>query len=242
MPAQWQLENPLKELDERLENAYKRASGLAGLKLGRDRLNMDALSGSAGQILDINTSGEPFFMRIGRSVGAVAGYRPKDELSLKELAAEVLGEFHGEAAGAFQEARARMFRESSAWLTEHGLDDERRQQLLSAAEEAFLPPSREDMTRAALPYVGQMARPGTWAGFGGLAGFGLMIFTLRHPIFLALGAAAGAGLSYYLARGRTRARAQTLMLKLPQDLYNLLRRDLIANQTRYQEIVNRAAN
>ena len=239
---QWQLDAPLKEFDEHMENAYKRVAGIAGFKMGQDRLNLDALSGSARHIMDINlNSGEPFFMRIGRSVGTAATYRPKAELSLKELAAEVLGEFHNEAVGAFQDVKVRMFRQSSDWLKERGLDDERRRSLLTAAEESFLPPSREDMTREALPYVRQLATPGTLAALGGFAGFGLMIFTLRHPLFLAIGAAGGAGLAYYLARGRLRAKARDLMVRLPQDLYNLLRRNLVSNQTRYQEIISRAA-
>ena len=242
-PTQWHLDDPLKEFNEHLENAYKRVAGIAGFKLGQDRMNLDALSGSARHIMDLNfNSGEPFFMRIGRSVGTAASYRPKAELSLKELAAEVLGEFHNEAVGAFQDVRVRMFNESSAWLKSRGVDDERRQSLLSAAEESFLPPSREDMTREALPYVRQIISPGTLACLGGLAGFVLMIFTLRHPLFLAVGVAAGAGLTYYLARSRMRAKARDLMARLPQDLYNLLRRNLVSNQTRYQEIINKAAD
>jgi len=242
-PTPWQLDAPLKELDEHVENAYKRVAGIVGFKLGQDRMNLDALSGSARRIMDLNfSSDEPFFMRIGRSVGTAVTYRPKAELSLKELAAEVLGEFYSEAVGAFQDVRVRMFNESSVWLKSLGLEDERRKSILSAAEESLLPPSREDMTREALPYVKQVLTPGTWACLGGFAGFGLMIVTLRHPLFLAIGTVSGAGLSYYLARGRMRAKAQTLMVRLPQDIYNMLRRSLISNQTRYQEIINKAAD
>lgn len=240
--GEWQLESPFKELDEHLENAYKRVAGLADFKLGQDRLNRDALSSSARQIMDITcNSGEPFFMRIGRSVGTAASYRPRHGISLKELAAEVLGEFHNEAVGAFSDVKLRLYNESSAWLKAQGLDDERRQAALTAAAESFLPPPREEMTRAALPYVNEGWAPSTWAGLGTFAGALAMLFTLRHPLFLAIGAGGGAGLCYYLARGRMATKAQTLMVALPQDTYNLIRRALVSNQTRYQEIVNNAA-
>jgi len=235
----WKLEQPLGELHSHLENAYKRVSGLIGFKMSRDRLNLDALSGSAADILDINLgSGEPFFMRLGRSLGTAVTYRPKNELSLKELAAEVLDEFYREATGAFQELKIRLRDQAGEWLEAQGVDPERRRGILEAADDSFLAPGKEEMMRQAMPYVRQRISPGTAATFGGFGGFGLLIALLRHPVMGLIGAAAGAALLYYLTRNQTRKLTLKLLSGLPQDLFNCLRRDLLANINRYEEIIN----
>lgn len=239
MSSAWKPDDPFKELNEHLENAYKRVAGVVGFQMNVDRLNLDALSGSARKIVELNFSGtEPLFLRLGRSLEEAVGYRPQGDLSLKELAAEVLSEFHQEAVGAFQACRLRWFDEASTWLAARGMDEGRRRIILAAAEETFLPPSREEMTREALPLVKQGPTPGTLAMVGGFAGFGLAFLLFRHPLFAIIGAAAGAGLVYYLARNRLRTRARTLLTRLPQDLYRLLKRGLVTNQSRYQDIVN----
>lgn len=238
-PSPWKLDNPCKELDEHLENAFKRVAGVIGHKMGQDRLNLDALSGSARNILDINAyQNEPFFMRIGRSVGTAASYRPKGTISLKEMAAEVLDEFYKEATGAFHAARVRLHDQAEIWLKNQGMNDDQRKAVLSAADDSLLPPPRDEMTREAMPYVKELISPGTLAIIGGFAGFGLIILTLRHPVLAFLGAVTGAGLSYYLSRKRLSTKAQNLLTRLPQDIYNLLKRTTISNQTRYQDIVN----
>jgi len=238
----WKFSTPLKELDEALDNAYKRVEGFVGFKLGRDRLNLDALSGSARDIMDINLDRQgSSWTRLGQSLGQAAGYRPKDELSLKELAAEILEEFYQAAMGGYQSARVRLAGEAEAWLKERGLDDEKRRFILTAAEETFLPPPKEEMTRAALPYVKQLLAPSSLAIIGGFAGFGLMILTLRHPVLAAVGAVAGAALAYYFGRKKMRSQARDLLAGLPADLYNTLRRGLVSNESRYEDIVNQAA-
>lgn len=241
-PNPWKLDKPLQELDEHLENAFKRVAGIIGYQMGQDRLNTDSLSGSAKRIIDINSySDEPFFMRIGRSVGTAVTYRPKGTISLKELGAEVLNEFFNEATGAFQSARVRLHEQAEAWLQGQGLAEDKRRAILSAADDSLLPPPREEMTRAAMPYVQQLITPGSLAIIGGFGGFGLVIATIRHPVLAAFGAVIGAGLTYYLSRGRLRTRAQKLLTNLPQDIYNLLKRAAISNQTRYQDIINKQA-
>ena len=93
-PSPWKLDCPCKELDEHLENAFKRVAGIIGHKMQQDRMNLKVLSGSALDIVDMNLAPtEPFFMRIGRSVATAASYRPKGTIDLKELAAEVLNEW-----------------------------------------------------------------------------------------------------------------------------------------------------
>ena len=239
-PTPWKPVDPFRELDEHLENAYKRVAGVLGFKMGQDRLNLDALSGTARNILDIGTDrSEPFFMRVGQSLGAAVSYRPKDELSLKELAAEVLEEFHREALGAYQELRVRLRDQAGAWLNGRAAEPERCQALLAAADGAWLPPAKEEMFRSAQAYVAERVSPGTLAICGGFAGFGLVIATLRHPVLAAIGAVGGAAILYYLARRRNRAKAQALLTRLPQELYNCLRRGLSANVSRYEEIINR---
>lgn len=238
-PSPWKLDCPCKELDERLENAFKRVAGIIGHKMQQDRMNLQVLSGSAREIVDMNlTPSEPFFMRIGRSVATAASYRPKGTIDLKELAAELLNEFYSEATGAFQAARVRLREQAGAWLEGQNVAEDQRRAILSAADDSLLPPSREDMTRAALPYIQQSITPGTLAIIGGFGGFGLIILTIRHPLLAFLGAAAGAGLAYYFSRSRLRTKAQTLLTKLPQDIYATLKQAAISNQTRYEGIVN----
>lgn len=237
--ANWKFSDPLKELDEALDNAYKRVESFVGFKLGRDRINLDALSGSAQDILDINLGRQgPAFMRISQSIGQAAGYRPKDALSLKELAAEILEEFYQSSVGGYQAARLRQHQEAEAWLVAQGRDEESRRTILAAAEEAFLPPPKEEMTREALPYVKEFLSPSSLAIAGGFGGFGLVILTLRHPLLAAVGAAAGAALAYYFGRKQMRNKARALLAGLPKDLYNTLRRNLVSNQARYEDIVN----
>ena len=238
MPATvWQLENPLRELDEHLGNAYKRVSGLIGFKLGQDRLNLDALSGSARDIMETNFSAAmPGFMRLGRSITSAITYRPDHELSLKEMAAEILSEFYNEALGAFQANRLRLNDGARAFLQD--VPEERRGAILAAAEETFRLPAKEDMMREAEPLVKEGITPGTAACLGLFAGLGLGLAVFRHPLFGGIGAVIGMALAYYLIRSRMRGKAQNLLGLLPQRLYSQLRGALVANQTRYQEIVN----
>jgi len=240
MAPTWKLDCPCQELDEHLENAFKRVAGIIGHKMQQDRMNLQVLSGSARDIVDMNVAPtEPFFMRIGRSVATAASYRPKGAIDLKELAAELLNEFYSEATGAFQATRVRLREQAGTWLADQNVTEDQRRAILGAADDSLLPPSREDMTRAALPYIKQSITPGTLAIIGGFGGFGLIIATIRHPVLAFLGAAAGAGLAYYFGRSRLRTKAQTLLTRLPQDIYSILKQATISNQTRYQEIVNK---
>ena len=238
----WKLTTPLAELDEHLSNAYKRIEGIVGFKLGQDRINLDALSSSAREIVNTHLyPEEPFFMRVGRSISTAASYRPKNELSLKELAAEILSEFYNEGTGAYQAVKSRLYDEAGSWLKSRGVDDERRRAALKAAEDSFLPPAKEDMTRQALPHVKQIATPGTLSCIGIFVGLALGIAAMKHPVAGGISGLICGALTYYLARKHLRTKAGALMIKLPQDLYSLLRLNLISNQTRYEEIVNNAA-
>lgn len=236
-PAAWKLENPLKELDEHLGNAYKRVAGIIGFKLGQDRLNLDALSGSARDIMEINFSeAMPGFMRLGRSITSAITYRPDNELSLKEMAAEILNEFYNEALGAFQANRLRLNDGARIFLED--MPEERRRAILAVAEESFKLPAKEDMMCEAESLVKDGLTPGTGAGLGLFAGLGMGIAVFRHPLFGGLGAVVGAALAYYLVRSRMRNKVQKLLGFLPQQLYSRLRGALVVNQTRYQEIIN----
>lgn len=237
----WKIQTTVKELDEHLENAYKRISGLVGFNLGRDRMNLEALSESAKDVLDNLAAPGPLFMRIGGGLGAAAGCRPKTDLSLKEMAAEILNEFYSEATGAYQAARLRLRNEAEAWLKSRGVDEDSRRAALAAADDSLISPSREDMTRAAVGYVKELVSPGTAGIVGGFCGFGLVIATLRHPVIAVLGAVIGAAVLYYLVRKHLRSKTGLLLTRLPQDLYTLLKRAFIVNQERYEEIINKAA-
>lgn len=237
----WKSSSTVKDLDEHLENAYKRVSGIVGFKLGQDRMNLETISESAKNVLENLATPGPLFMRIGGGLGAAADCRPKTELSLKELAAEVLNEFFSEATGAFQAARLRLHNEADDWLKSRGVEENVRKAALTAADESLLGPSREDMTRAALAYVQEGINPGTAGIVGGFGGFGLIVATLRHPVLAIAGAVLGAGILYYLARKRLRVKTMTLLTRLPQDIYKIFRSLFIANQERYQDIISQAA-
>lgn len=240
MSAPWQPESNLPELDSRLENAFKRVSGLAGFRIGRDRLNTDALGGTAASIINNFTEGGPFFMRVGQSLGQAASYRPKGQISLKEIAADVLGEFYNEAVAAFQAAKIKLHNSAAQYLSERGLDESSRQALLEAVDKSFMEPSREEMTLAAMPYVKIMATPGTAACFGLAGGMVLGLAILRHPIFMGIAGLLAGGVAYSIARRKQREKAAHLLARLPQDLYSLLRQNLIANETRYKELLNQS--
>lgn len=237
----WKSQSTIKELDEHMDNAFKRVSGIVGYQLGRDRMNLESLTGTAQSALENLASPGPMFMRLAGGLGAAAGLRPKTELSLKELAAEILNEFFSEATGAFQAARVRLHNEAEAWLRSRGVSDECRVKALGAADESLLNPSREDMTRAALGFVKEGLSPGTAGIIGGFGGFGLIVATLRHPVLAIAGAVVGAALLYYLARKSLRKKTDTLLVELPQAVYKIFRAAFIANQDRYQDIINRAA-
>ena len=242
MPSgNWQLENPLKELNEHLGNAHKRVAGIIGFRLGQDMLNLDALSGSVRNIVETDFSGGlPGFVRLGRSITSAVTYRPKYELSLKELAAEILTEFYTEAVGAFQANRLRLNEGARALLV--NMPEERRQAVLNAADEIFMPPTKEDMMREAESLIKEGLTPGTAACLGLFAGMALGIAVFRHPLFGGIGGIAGTAISYFLARSRMRKKAVNLLGVLPQQLYSKLRATLVANQANYQEIVNNSLN
>jgi len=237
----WKLADPLKELDEHLENAYKRVEGIIGFQVSRDRFNTDTLSGIGRDMLDNGLSPGPLFMRIGAGARSALGYRPKNALSLKELAADILNEFYSEALAAFQSNKVRLYKEAESFLEKNLNSPSARQAALEAAEKSFLDLSREDMTKAAMPHVKETMSAGTVGIIGGFAGLGLGIAIFKHPLFGIIGALIGAAVSYSMARDRGRKKAQEVLLILPKDLYTLFKAALTANQSRYQDIINSAA-
>jgi hypothetical protein len=205
-------------------------------------MNTDALKSTAASVVDNLTNAElgPFFMRLGQGLGQAAGYRPKGQISLKEIAADVLSEFYDEALAAFQAAKISLRSSANQFLSEQGLEEGARTAILDTVDKAFTDPSREEMTRAAIPHTNLAVTPGTVACFGLIAGMALGLIALRHPIFMAACGIIASGLSYSVARGKLRDKAAKLLTHLPQDIYNLLRHSLIANETRYIELVNQS--
>ncbi|UQZ89887.1 hypothetical protein C4J81_11960 [Deltaproteobacteria bacterium Smac51] len=241
MTANWQPQSNLPELDSRLENAFKRVSGLAGFRIGQDRMNTDALRSTAANIVDVSVSGAgPFFMRLGQSLGSACSYRPKGQISLKEIAAEVLNEFYNEGVAAFQAAKISLHTSAAKYLTEAGMDESSRNAVLESVDKSFMDPSREEMTMAAMPYVNVTITPGTLACIGLVAGMALGLVALRHPLFMLIGGIIGGGGAYCVARSKLREKAGTLLTRLPQDIYTILRQNLIANETRYIDLVNQS--
>lgn len=240
MSTPWQAESNLSELDSRLENAFKRVSGLVGFRVGQDRMNTDALSSTASSMVDGFLECGPMFMRVGQSISQAAGYRPKGQISLQEIAADVLTEFYNEGVAAFQAAKIALHASAEKYLTERGLDEASRHAILDSVDKSFMEPSREEMTLAAMPYVKVLATPGTVACIGLIAGMALGLLALRHPLFMAIGGLIVSGVSYSIARSKLRDKASTLLARLPRDIYTLLRQTLISNESRYTELINQS--
>ena len=234
----WKFEAPLKELEPGLEAAAKRAAGLAHFHIGQDRLNTDSLAGSAEGVADNLSRSGLFSLPLIRSVLGLLSYQPKAEVSLQELAADILDEYHKEATNAFQAARARFEDQAGNRLNSLKMDEAGRQAVLSELETVWLPPPSHAMMEAARPYVKERFRPDTKAVIGGLLGLGLVFLLLRHPLLAALGGGIGAGVSYYLARLRRRQMARLLLANLSQDLGGLLLQALLGNVERGQDLVN----
>ena len=73
-----------KDLDARLENAFRRVAGSIGFALDRDRCNTMTLKNTAADAMDAGLEGGPLFMRLGRGLMELGSYTPGAHLSLQD--------------------------------------------------------------------------------------------------------------------------------------------------------------
>jgi hypothetical protein len=225
----------------RLENAMRRVSGSIGFTIAHDRGRMRTLQETASRALETGMeSGGPWFMRVGQGALDAGTFSLGQSINLKDVATEILSEFHTEGTAAFQAARAALYADALAHMQGQKVDEECRNAALSAADGTFSLPAEADFTREALPLVGQTATPATQAGIGALAGVAGLVLLTRMPHMAVVGGLVIGGAAYWLARGRLRARSEQLLRQLPRKLYHVLATELKANVRRYEETVNAA--
>lgn len=245
MGAIWHPEIDLKILDQHLELAFKRVCGVVGSKMFTDSDASFTFKEAASNVFTSARDREsgPFFMGLGQGIlKEICSWKAKKAVSLKELAAEILGEFYEASQTAFETTRLRLHDQAEIYLTENisGLDQVRRKRILAAADKTFLPPSREEMTKAALPYVHQFMTPATMAGLACGLGIIVLFFTLRHPLVVGIGnLLIGAGV-YWYGRDLVCNRAAKLLETLPKNLYDMIRQTLVENHNNYRDMVNAA--
>ena len=226
-------------LDERMDNAMRRASGAVGLDISMDKGRMRAMRDTAADALEAGAnSAGPLFMRVGQGVLEAGFFKAGDALDPKEVGAEILREFHAEAVPAFQAAKAALAAEALAYMNGRGIGDTQCRAVLDAANDTFAVPEKELFTREGLPFVKTVAMPSTQAFVGGIAGFACVFAFIRSPQLAIFSGVLIGGAAYYLARRRVRRRCEDLLRLLPRNLYQMLATEWNANIRRYADTVN----
>ncbi|SBW11181.1 hypothetical protein KL86DPRO_70199 [uncultured delta proteobacterium] len=226
-------------LDERMDNAMRRASGSIGLDIAMDKGRMRTLKDTAASALEAGLgSAGPLFMRVGRGVFEAGFCKVGESMDPKEVAAEIMREFYTETAAAFQAAKAALATDALAHMQRCGLGEAQCNALLSAADGAFSVPDKELFSREGLPFIKTIATPSTQAFIGGIAGFAVVFGLIRSPhLGIFTGVLTGGG-AYYLARRRVRRKCEETLLQLPRNLYQMLATEWNANIRCYAETVN----
>lgn len=238
---QWKPQVSLDDLDSRLENAYRRVSGVLGYDISFDHGRSRSMKDTAAQMLDagLETPG-PAFMRMGRGLLEARGLKTGPGLALRDMAGEILREFHNEGNTAYLTVKTALYADAREFLEESGLPAGQTDKILEAADEVYLPPSKEAFTQAAKPFCAQKLTPFGLAAICGLLAFGAVIALLRVPHLAIIGALLAGGLGFYVGRNRQRAAARALLQGLPRALYDILRTGLRSNIERYADVLNSA--
>ena len=239
--SEWVPAQVTSELDTRLENAFRRVSGSVGYDISFDSGRSRTMRETAAQMLDAGAeSGGPLFMRMGRGLAEGRGLKLGPGISLRDMAGDILREFHNEGNTAFQGAKAALYADALSHMRGCHLDEEHCRAILHSAGEAFAPPSKDEFTRIAEPFCDQKLTPPVLAFIGAVAAFTLIIVFVRSPHLAVVGALLAGGLGFYSGRNRRRSAARRLLANLPRCLYDSLRSGLNANVNRYADIVNTA--
>lgn len=229
------------DLETRLENALRRALGSVGFEIDLDRARMSTLKDTALDALNegMAQSG-PLLARMGTILTAAGSVSVGPNLSLKDLAGDIMYEFYTESTAAFSLGLVELSTEAEGWLKAHGVAEDRVRSVLDAAEKSYCLPDKEQFSREALPFVHEGLSLVSSTGLGTLTGLALGIVLTRAPHIGILGAFAGGGLGWYLARNRRRAKSQRLVRHLPRVLAKALFTQWNSNLNRYAEIINKA--
>ncbi|CAK7065634.1 MAG: hypothetical protein DELT_01640 [Desulfovibrio sp.] len=239
MAEEWTPELDTQILDERMDNAMRRASGSVGMDIAFDKGRMRALKDTAANALDAGAgSAGPLFMRVGKGLFEAGTCKIGDSLNPKDIGGEILAEFYAEANAAFQAGKAALGKEAQAYLEARAVPEERRATLLAAADAAFAAPDKEMFTKVGLPFVRSVAAPSTQAVLGGLAGFLCFFLLLRSPHLAFFSGVLVGGGSYYLSRSRIRKRCEDLLNFLPRNIYEMLATEWNAGIRRFAETIN----
>lgn len=184
-------------LDKHMDVAMKRVAGTVGVDIAFEK----------GFIKTRSKSG---MIKFGRSI------RPDD------ISQAILTAFHAGAKLAFVEAKEALDTKALSYLKRQGLDEERRLAVLGAAGTHFAMPPVSVFHDIGNSFAKASVSPGIQTGLGGATGFLLVFMLTGAPQLAAFSGILIGGSAYYLARGRTRRRAEELMRDLPHGLYGML--------------------
>ncbi len=239
--AEWTPPPVLQELDLRIENAFRRASGSAGYDISYDTGRSKAMKDTVSDMLQAGaeTPG-PMFLRVGSGMLQGRGLNLGVGVSPKSVAGDILYEFYNEGNTAFQAAKAALRADAFKHMSNSGITEAQAQGILQAAEAVFVMPAKDEFSQAAKPLCEQKLSPATLAFMGMIAGFAFCLALLRVPHIAFAGAVLGGGLGYYFGRNRQRSMARKVITHLPRILYDLLRTSLQGSAHRYADVVNSA--
>lgn len=239
MAEQWTPSLDTKILDDRMDNAMRRASGSVGMDISFDKGRMRTLKETAADAVDAGMSSVgPLFMRVGQGLFEAGTCKIGDSLNPKNVGGEILAEFFTESNAAFQAGRAALNKEAREFLEKREIPEAQRETLLAAADAAFMPPDKENFTKVGLPFVKSVAVPSTQAMVGGLGGFLCFFLLLRSPHLAFFSGVLVGGGAYYLSRSRIRKRCEDILRHLPRHLYEMLATEWNAGIRRFAETIN----
>lgn len=236
---QWTPTLGTQTLESQLENALRRSLGSIGYEISLDRARMNTIKDSAaGALEDTFLRSGPLFARLGMSLSAVGTLSTGSNLSLKDMAGDIMYEFYTESTTAFLLGLTELAAEAETWLRAQGVADDRIRSVLDAAEKSYTLPDKERFSREALPFIHERISMIGCMVLGGLTGLALGIVLTRAPHVGVIGALIGGGVGWYLSKKRRCTKSLWLASHLPRVLAQSLFAQWKANLRRYAEIVN----
>lgn len=239
--SQWTPTLGTQDLESRLENALRRSLGSIGYEINLDRARMNTIKNlAAGALEDTFSRSGPLFARLGMSLSTMGTLPTGPDLSLKDMAGDIMYEFYTESTTAFSLGLTELAAEAETWLREQGVADDRIRSVLDAAEKSYTLPDKERFSREVLPFVHEGISMIGCVVLGGLAGGALGIVLTRAPHIGVIGALIGGAVGWYLGKKRRQAKSHWLAARLPRVLAQSLFTQWKTNICRYAEIVNAA--
>ena len=236
----WQPETDLTTLSEHLSNAFRRINGLPCHRAPTNFSGFSTLRTAMNTNLGSTLGPEPIFMHTNPDISEACSLKAKETTNLKRLATEILEEFYSSAHIAFQECQLRLRESADEYLQDivKISDENHREVALNAANETFSFPSWEEMELASLPYTHQFMTPFNVTWMASWLSMGAILFLLRHPLLTFACGSVIALVVYSYNRNLISDRAASMLEKLPQNLYSILRQRLIDNHQHYRDAIN----